>query len=306
MNTTLDRVTSYGNEPMTGRIDKPAGEKGNAGIPMDINDTMTLTGKGSDSSIGVYDQKTLLSLSAENLKGSDSRTPMADESLLKQPLKYGMSGDRVTRFQEALKNAVPLEVTGTFDDGTLEAVKKFQDKKGIDPDGVVGNITFAHLWAENFWQRGIVSDLRGPEFYDSMPENVSIKVSIKDQRAYLLDPNSGEVLREYPVATGKSPYNTPTGHWNITEIKEKPSWYPPSSGWANGSSVAKPGPKNPLGPVKMRLGSTSVLFHGVPPNEYDTIGIRPASHGCMRMFPQDAWELHNIIKTGTSVTISKD
>jgi murein L,D-transpeptidase YcbB/YkuD len=216
-----------------------------------------------------------------------------------------MGGDKVTRFQKALKLAVPLEVTGTFDDATTEAVKKFQGMKGLGQDGVVGNITFAHLWADNFWNKGIVSDLRGPEFYACMPQDMEIQVSIKTQRAYLMDSHSGEVVREYPVATGKSPYNTPTGSYRITEIKEKPSWYPPKSGWAKGASVAKPCPGNPLGPVKMRLGDTSVLFHGVPPHEYSSIGKGPASHGCMRMFPQDAWELHTLIKSGTRVTISK-
>jgi lipoprotein-anchoring transpeptidase ErfK/SrfK len=118
-----------------------------------------------------------------------------------------------------------------------------------------------------------------------------------------MDPASGRVIREYPMSPGGPGHETPTGSFEITEITEKPWWYPPSSPWAAGAKPTPPGPRNPLGPMKMRVGSSSVLFHGVPISKFDSLGKYAASHGCLRMFPQDAWELHRIVSKGTRVEI---
>jgi hypothetical protein len=60
--------------------------------------------------------------------------------------KVGSTGEVVKRIQQALTNAgFPVPVTGNFDGATATAVSKFQDKKGLGADGVVGAKTLKIL-----------------------------------------------------------------------------------------------------------------------------------------------------------------
>jgi hypothetical protein len=58
----------------------------------------------------------------------------------------GSTGEVVKRIQQALTNAgFPVPVSGNFDGATATAVRKFQDKKGLGADGVVGAKTLKIL-----------------------------------------------------------------------------------------------------------------------------------------------------------------
>jgi Putative peptidoglycan binding domain/D-alanyl-D-alanine carboxypeptidase len=58
----------------------------------------------------------------------------------------GSTGEVVKRIQQALTNAgFPIPVNGVFDGATATAVRKFQDKKGLGADGVVGAKTLKLL-----------------------------------------------------------------------------------------------------------------------------------------------------------------
>lgn len=94
-------------------------------------------------------------------------------------------------------------------------------------------------------------------------------------------------LRHYPVAIGSSAHPTPETEGMITSIEWNPWWYPPESEWAKNEMDTPPGPKNPLGPVKIRLGG-DILIHGTSSEK--SVG-RPVSHGCMRMYNKDAVDL---------------
>lgn len=225
-----------------------------------------------------------------------SSVPKADAG----NLKLGMSGPAVARFQKGLSGYVPVQVTGTFDAETEAAVREFQSTQNIPVTGEVGNITKAQLWNKTFWEKGQALDFNGGEVVRNAPANVRLRVDLKAQRVFVLDAATGDTYKSYPVSSGSAKHPTPKMDFTITDITEKPLWIPPAtSAWAKGAKVAKPGIGNPLGPVKMRLNGSSVLFHGVPKKEWPGIGHQAESHGCMRMFPQDAWELHNIIGVGT-------
>jgi len=64
-------------------------------------------------------------------------------------LKAGSSGPDVTRLQQLLNQRLSpspsLEVSGTFEEKTLKAVKRFQQEHGLGADGVVGSKTWAAL-----------------------------------------------------------------------------------------------------------------------------------------------------------------
>ena len=62
-------------------------------------------------------------------------------------LKRGSSGDKVTQLQQKLKNwgYYSGSVDGIFGSATEAAVKKFQKKKGLTADGIVGKATAEKL-----------------------------------------------------------------------------------------------------------------------------------------------------------------
>jgi Putative peptidoglycan binding domain/D-alanyl-D-alanine carboxypeptidase len=60
--------------------------------------------------------------------------------------KVGSTGEVVKKIQQALTNAgFPVPVNEIFDEATTTAVRKFQDKKGLGADGVVGAQTLKFL-----------------------------------------------------------------------------------------------------------------------------------------------------------------
>lgn len=233
----------------------------------------------------------------------ESLTTVTTVNLVQQPLKKGLQGEPIRRFQEALARYAPVKASGVFDEQTDAAVRKFQGANGLGVDGVVGNQTYGVLWSRSFWEKGVALDLNGPEFYKSLPARMRLQADLASQRVSIVNVDNNQVVRSYPISSGAKGYSTPRGKFTITSVMEKPTWYPPRSSWAAGAKVTPPGPTNPLGPAALELSHSSILFHGVPRNEWGSIGRYPESHGCMRMFPQDAWELHKIIKSGTPVEV---
>lgn len=114
----------------------------------------------------------------------------------------------------------------------------------------------------------------------------SIQVNISARQLRLFD-KLGKLVKVYPIAVGSTAYKTPVGKRTMTKIVWNPWWLPPKSPWAKNDQPTPPGPRNPLGSVKMDLGG-AILFHGT--NKPKSIG-HAQSHGCMRMFTEDAREL---------------
>lgn len=111
---------------------------------------------------------------------------------------------------------------------------------------------------------------------------VYIEVNIPATELTLYE-NGVELFRR-PIAIGQGIFPTPEQFSFIRRIEWNPWWYPPDSYWARNERPTPPGPRNPLGLVKLPL-SNEILFHGT--NRTSSIG-RPASHGCLRMLNSDA------------------
>ena len=88
-----------------------------------------------------------------------------------------------------------------------------------------------------------------------------------------------------------------------------PNWYPPesvrSSTRQRGDPLPKvvpPGPDNPLGEYKMRLGipGGAYLIHGT--NRPAGVGMQ-VTHGCIRMYPEDIAELFTLVPINTQVNL---
>ena len=130
-----------------------------------------------------------------------------------------------------------------------------------------------------------------------------IIINLSEMRLYYFSKHSAPIVRTYPIGIGSEGNETPVGVFKITEKVVKPSWHVPESIRKEKPElprVVPPGPDNPLGSHALRLSAKSVLIHGT--NRPFAVGRR-ASHGCIRMYPEDIPKLFLAVSNQSKVTI---
>src|SRR5262245_62039846 len=96
----------------------------------------------------------------------------------------------------------------------------------------------------------------------------------------------GKVVSTYGIAIGRPSHPTPTGSFYTGDIDWNPAWTPPPTAWARNREYEPPGsPANPMQAVKIYFRAPYYFIHGT--NDPGSIG-EAASHGCIRMTPEDA------------------
>ncbi|MBK1830945.1 L,D-transpeptidase [Verrucomicrobiaceae bacterium R5-34] len=139
--------------------------------------------------------------------------------------------------------------------------------------------------------------------------NASIRIDLSDQRGYLM--NGTELAMDYPVATGRSDYPTPTGNFRIVErIKsDKRSTTYGKIYDAEGNLVKSNADsrkdKVPEGgkyvgaamPYWMRLTWDGIGMHK------GNVPRHPASHGCIRTYYKVVSTVFDKTRIGTRVSI---
>jgi lipoprotein-anchoring transpeptidase ErfK/SrfK len=116
---------------------------------------------------------------------------------------------------------------------------------------------------------------------------LTLEASLSDRKLTLK--RDGEVIKSYDVAIGAPAHPTPTGSFTIRKIVWNPAWTPPDEKWARGSTPKSPGhPANPMKMVKIFFQEPDYYIHGTGATE--SLG-EAASHGCLRMDPNDAAEV---------------
>ncbi len=128
--------------------------------------------------------------------------------------------------------------------------------------------------------------------FDSPPSD-GIYIDKSEKAVYYF--RNGELSRIWPCAIGKEDTPTPTGRYEVTVTLEKPTWY-----W-QGEAIP-PGPENGLGDWFIGINKRGYGLHGT--NEPPSIGTA-ASHGCVRMYNDDAGELVKMVSPGTPVVIAE-
>lgn len=129
----------------------------------------------------------------------------------------------------------------------------------------------------------------------SSPE-VRLVIRLSDRQVDLYQ--GEEVAVSYPIAIGKSGWETPTGTFAVLRKTIDPAWRHPFTG-----EVVPPGPDNPLGVRWIGFwsdGENSIGFHGTPHEEL--IG-QAVSHGCVRMRNADVIDLFEQVEVGTPVIV---
>ena len=139
-----------------------------------------------------------------------------------------------------------------------------------------------------------------------------VVVSLPEHRLYYFPKatqNGRRVVITYPVSIGKLGRTTPLGQTRVIDKIMHPSWYPPESIRKEHAeagdplpAVVGPGPDNPLGDYKIRLGFGNGTYEIHGTNNPTAVGLA-ITHGCIRMYPEDVATLFPLLPVGTSVRL---
>ncbi|MGX6448017.1 L,D-transpeptidase family protein [Patulibacter sp. S7RM1-6] len=108
--------------------------------------------------------------------------------------------------------------------------------------------------------------------------------------------------KTYRIAVGATGHDTPAGSYTVTSKQVNPAWHVPNSAWAGslaGQVIPGGASNNPLKArwIGLRDG---IGIHGTA--ETWALGQR-ASHGCIRMHPDDVIALYKRVPMGTTVKV---
>lgn len=145
--------------------------------------------------------------------------------------------------------------------------------------------------------------LGSPSLYlplESSPETISadtyLVIKLSDRRVYVY--RSKQLKASYPIAIGKSGWETPVGNYKVLQMKRDPAWEHPWTG-----KIIPPGAENPLGARWIGFwtdGRNYIGFHGTPQEQL--VG-QAVSHGCVRMRNKDILALYAQVDVGTPVFV---
>jgi lipoprotein-anchoring transpeptidase ErfK/SrfK len=130
------------------------------------------------------------------------------------------------------------------------------------------------------------------------PIRLAVSLSARELKVI----SDGDVVATYGIAVGRPSHPTPTGSFETGEIVWNPAWTPPPTAWARDKEYQPPGAaSNPMQGVKIYFQAPYYFIHGT--NDPGSIG-EAASHGCIRMAPDDATALaHRIERAGGNVPL---
>jgi L,D-transpeptidase ErfK/SrfK len=138
----------------------------------------------------------------------------------------------------------------------------------------------------------------GRRILPSEPPAQGLVVNLPERGFYVF--GSGEP-RFFPIAIGQpGRFETPTGSFRIVEKVENPDWVAPEWAGLGEDNVIQAGPDNPLGDRWIGLSWSGLGMHAT--NNPASIGSA-TSHGCMRMYPEVARTVFDMVRTGWPVRI---
>ena len=187
----------------------------------------------------------------------------------------------------------------------LEAVKRFQDSRGLQSDGVIGPSVIEELNvpASRIVQ-SIVLNMERARWVPVSMEGSYLVVNIPAFKLYVYDHDSvvwdmnivaGQPMHETVIFNGDLKYIVFSPYWNVPQsiykneilpgIKRDSNYLAKHNMEQVGNSVRqKPGPKNSLGRVKFLFpNSYNIYLHDTPSKSLFNKDSRAFSHGCIRL-----------------------
>jgi lipoprotein-anchoring transpeptidase ErfK/SrfK len=145
--------------------------------------------------------------------------------------------------------------------------------------------------------------LKGP---NAVPKDTRIVVNIP---AFRMDVFAdGALIKSYKVGIGYPQFPLPQGLRKAQMIIFNPTWTPPDSPWVDSMNVT-PGEvieagskQNPLGPIKIPIGSPSLIHGGKPLAKIGTF----ASHGCVGMTNAQVKDFAKVLARASHTDLSDE
>ena len=169
--------------------------------------------------------------------------------------------------------------------------------------------TYPHFRAKSGYPRNYSIWINKEVLAQTNEANSSVRIDLSDQRGYLL--NGLKLAMDFPVATGRSAFPTPTGEFQILEKvksgKRSATYgkiYDAGGVLINDDADSR---KDPVPPGGKYVGAEMPYWMRVT---WDGIGMhkgrvprRPASHGCIRIYWKVVATIYSKVKRGTPVKI---
>ena len=223
-------------------------------------------------------------------------------------LRKGDRGPRVAELRAILVERGDLAQgpkVDVFDDALVEGLKRFQDRHGLDVDGIYGKKVLAEL---NVPLSTRIEQVRlGLERLRWLPRTSTgrrIAVNIADFKTYVFDDDRvtfetravvGKLYHETPMFTGRMTYIVINPYWNVPvsimrsellpKAKADPAYLARNHFEYDGTSMRQlPGPWNSLGSFKFMFPNPhNVYLHDTPAQALFNEADRAFSHGCVRL-----------------------
>jgi lipoprotein-anchoring transpeptidase ErfK/SrfK len=188
-----------------------------------------------------------------------------------------VAADEVAKLRETTAE----ETSGTAEQSRQRAVESIR--------GIIGEQKAEALLdlAREYWAKGgenkeIPAEAAVKALPNAVPKDTRVVVNIP---AYRMDVfHNGSLVKSYKIGIGYPAFPLPTGLRKAETIIFNPTWTPPDEPWVAkmknvsvGEKVAAGSKLNPLGPIKIPIGSPSLIHGGKSPAKLGTF----ASHGCV-------------------------
>jgi murein L,D-transpeptidase YcbB/YkuD len=187
----------------------------------------------------------------------------------------------------------------------VDALKRFQRRHGLNPDGRLGRFSFVALNISRNDRIGqIVANLERRREVARLLSPTRIEVNVA--AASLAVWHDGQVVSTMRTVVGDPEHQTPMLISSIRDIEVNPPWLVPSSiqrkelmpkirrdpdyltknamYFEHGQLIQSPGDKNSLGHLKFEFPNPfSVYLHDTPSRHLFAREVRDLSHGCVRL-----------------------
>ena len=144
--------------------------------------------------------------------------------------------------------------------------------------------------------------LKGP---NAVPKDTRIVVNIPAFRMDVFE--NGSLIKSFKIGIGYPQFPLPIGLRKAQLIIFNPTWTPPDSPWVNSMNVT-PGEvieagskQNPLGPIKIPIGSPSLIHGGKPLSKIGTF----ASHGCVGLTNSQVKDFAKLLARASGFDLSE-
>lgn len=246
---------------------------------------------------------------------------LSDESFVANTKKQlGLTGEQVTKLRTVARQETAKLRDTESDAYTLstaeaheQAMRTIKDILGDAKAQEFSKFVFTH-WGEDR-DAATAAPAANPNTKNALPSdpnNIPTDTRVVvNSPAYRMDVfKDGQLVKSYKIGIGYPEFPIPVALRKANTIIFNPTWTPPDEPWVEGSKTVKVGQTvaagsalNPLGPIKIPIGSPSLIHGGKTPAKIGTF----ASHGCVGLTDAQVQDFAKLLAdvTATQLTVEQ-